>query len=185
MIAMQYTIRLARDFSVQRIRERVEARHCLFDDLPGLIHKTFLFNEREGLYAPFYVWECNTPARDFLTGPLFQGLVANFGRPRVRCWSILEFKDMSPSACVEKALKEVDSIAAEEDLGALKSREREIHRTMLEKPGLGCHLVGLDPDRWELMRYSTWTAGAMPAESDVDLREVYDVLHLSRPVVSA
>lgn len=185
MIAMQYTIRLAHDFNVERIHDRVNSRRCLFDDLAGLVHKSFLFNEKEGLYAPFYVWEGNEPARDFLTGPLFQGLVENFGRPRVRCWTVLEFSQSSVPVVVDTAIKEVEPVAAETKLTDLKARERAHHQAMLEKPGLGCHLVGLDADRWELMRYSTWAAGTQPADWDADLIEHYDVLHLSRPVVSA
>lgn len=185
MIAMQYTIKLACDFNAERIRARVADRGCLFDDLPGLIHKTFLFNESEGLYAPFYVWESNAPARDYLTGPLFKGLIENFGRPRVRCWTVLEFKEMNLPGGVETALKEVDSVAAEMSLAELKKSERQHHESVLACSGLGCHLVGLDPDRWELMRYSTWAAGASPPESTVDLVEHYEVLHLSKPVISA
>lgn len=184
MIAMQYRIRLARDFNADRIRERVADRRCLFDDLPGLVHKTFLFNEREGLYAPFYVWNGNKPARDFLTGPLFQGLVENFGRPRVRCWTVLEFHENDLPDGVETAIKEVDTVPAERDLALLKTNEHKNHKAALKCSGLGCHLVGLDPDRWELMRYSTWADGATPPESQADLVEYYDVLHLSKPVVS-
>lgn len=44
MIAMQYTIQLAADFSADKIRERVTARYPLFDHYPGLAHKSYLFN---------------------------------------------------------------------------------------------------------------------------------------------
>jgi hypothetical protein len=185
MIAMQYTIRLARDFNIERIHERVNSRRCLFDDLTGLVHKSYLFNEEEGLYAPFYVWDGDGPAREFLTGPLFEGLVENFGRPRVRCWAVLEFAEGAAPVTVETAIKEVESVPAETKLTDLGARERAGHEAMLGSPGLGCHLVGLDPDRWELMRYSTWGAEAQPADWDADLVECYDVLHLCRPVVSA
>jgi hypothetical protein len=185
MIAMQYTIRLARDFNAERIHDRVNSRSCLFDDLPGLVHKSFLFNEEEGLYAPFYVWEGNGPARDFLTGPLFEGLVENFGRPRVRCWTVLAFGEATASSGVDVAIKEVEPVSAETKLTGLRTREIAHHEAMLAQPGIGCHLVGLDADRWELMRYSTWRSDTQPTDLDADLVEHYDVLHLCRPVVSA
>lgn len=185
MIAMQYTIRLAGDFSADQVRDRVENRRCLFDDLPGLFHKSFLYNEGEGLYAPFYVWEGDEPARAFLTGGLFQGLVEMFGRPRVRCWTVLAFSEARGVDIPQVAIKEVDSIAAETKLADLVHDEQERHAIASKTSGVGCHLVGIDPDRWELMRYSTWDAPAAPPSCDADMKEEYNILHLSRPVVAA
>ena len=182
---MQYTIRLAGDFSADQVRDRVETRRCLFDDLPGLFHKSFLYNEGEGLYAPFYVWADDESARRFLTGGLFQGLVEMFGRPRVRCWTVLAFSEAGAANIAQMAFKEVDAIAAETKLADLVRGEEERHAAASNAPGVGCHLVGIDPDRWELMRYSTWKAPALPPASDADMMESYEILHLSRPVASA
>ena len=44
MIAMQYTIRLAGDYNIDLVRERVARRKPLFDGLEGLLHKSYLFN---------------------------------------------------------------------------------------------------------------------------------------------
>lgn len=185
MIAMQYTVRLAGDFSGQQVRDRVETRHCLFDDLPGLVHKSFLYNEGEGLYAPFYVWEGDQAARDFLTGDLFQGLVEKFNRPRVRCWSILEFTEYAAAGAARIAVKESEPIAAETKLKDLMREEEQRHAAAGKYPGIGCHLVGIDPDRWELMRYSTWTELEPPPICDADMVQIYEILHLCRPVASA
>lgn len=185
MIAMQYTIRLAGDFSADQVRERVENRHCLFDDLPGLFHKSFLYNQSEGLYAPFYVWECDKGAREFLTGDLFQELVEMFGRPRIRCWSVLAFSECGAANAARFAVKEVDSVAAEVKLGELMREEEARHANAKKAPGIGCHLVGIDPDRWELMRYSTWMGDEQPPAFDADMIENYEILHLCRPVASA
>ena len=181
MIAMQYTIRLAADFEVDQVHQRVNRRRCLFDDLPGLLHKSFLYNECEGLYAPFYVWEGEAPARSFLMGHLFRDLVDAFGRPRVRCWTVLSFWDGTAPDAGKIAVKELDSIAAETDLSQLAQTEDAHHATARKTPGLGCHLVGIDPDRWELMRYSTWTEGSAPPACAADMMECYRILHLSRP----
>lgn len=184
MIAMQYTIRLAGDFSADQVRDRVENRRCLFDDLPGLFHKSFLYNEGEGLYAPFYVWADDESARRFLTGGLFQGLVEMFGRPRVRCWTVLAFSEAGAANIAQMAFKEVDAIAAETKLADLVRDEEARHAAAGKAPGIGCHLVGIDPDRWELMRYSTWEGPALPPACDADMMESYEILHLSRPVAS-
>jgi len=185
MIAMQYTIRLAGDFSADQVRDRIENRRCLFDDLPGLFHKSFLYNEGEGLYAPFYVWEGDESAREFLTGGLFQGLVKMFGRPRVRCWTVLAFSECGAANAAQIAVKEVDSIAAETNLANLVRDEEARHAVAKKAPGIGCHLVGIDPDRWELMRYSTWKGHDLPPACDANMMEEYKISHLSRPVATA
>ncbi len=185
MIAMQYTIRLAGDFSADEVRDRVENRRGLFDRLSGLIHKSFLYNETEGLYAPFYVWEDDGSARAFLTGGLFQGLVETFGRPRVRCWTVIAYSESGAADAVQMAVKEVDAIAAETRLADLVRDEEVRHAAAAKAPGLGCHLVGIDPDRWELMRYSTWKGHDCRPACDADMMECYDILHLSRPVAPA
>jgi hypothetical protein len=185
MIAMQYTIRLAADFDGKQVHQRVSQRRCLFDDLPGLLHKSFLYNEVEGFYAPFYVWEDDAPARSFLMGDLFRDLVDTFGRPRVRCWSVLLFCDGAVQGGADIAIKELDSIAAETSLSQLAENENFHHDEICKREGLGCHLIGIDPDRWELMRYSTWTKDAAPAACDADMKECYKVLHLSRPALFA
>lgn len=185
MLAMQYTVRLAGDFGVDKVRERVENRHCLFDDLSGLLHKSFLYNQEEALYAPFYVWESDEAARNFLTGDLFQGLVEKFGRPRVRCWTILEFAEFGDADAAHCAIKESDSIAAETALQDLMRNEKAHHEAAGKVSGIGCHLVGIDPDRWELMRYSTWTGRDQLPVSGADMIEIYEILHLCRPSAAA
>ncbi len=61
----------------------------------------------------------------------------------------------------------------------------QLSRRRRQGPGLGYHLVGIDPDRWELMRYSTWKGHDCGPACDVDMMECYEFLHLSRPVASA
>lgn len=185
MIAMQYTIRLAGDVDDGEVRERVNQRRHLFDDLPGLVHKSFLYNKAEGLYAPFYLWEGDAPAREFLTGRLFRDLVTTFGRPRVRCWTVLAFEDSGRRDDLRVAVKESDSIPAETDIANLVRQEKSRHEALARTAGVGCHLVAIDPDRWELMRYSTWTGAEAPPGCDADMMQCYDILHLSGPVVTA
>jgi len=176
MIAMQYTIRLASDYNIDLVRERVARRKPLFDGLEGLMHKSYLFNPTEAIYAPFHVWQCDDAARDFLTGDLFRDLVETYGRPRVRCWGILAYGGNFESGNPRMVMKEIDAIAAETHLPDLASMERERNLRALEMPGLCFHMIGLDPDRWELMRYSGWSDPALAKNSDADVVDRFDVL---------
>lgn len=179
MIAMQYTIRLAGDYDLQQLRERVIRRKPMFDGLDGLLHKAYLFNESQLLYAPFYVWQNDDAARNFLTGDLFRDLVETFGRPRVRVWNVLAWGGKSggergPAV----AVKELDAIPAEQGLGALVATEVERHEKALATKGLCFHLTALDPDRWELMRYSAWCDPSQIRDCDSDAVETFEIMQV-------
>jgi len=181
MIAMQYTIQLANDFGIEKVRERVAARYPLFDKFPGLAHKSYLFSHAHGLYAPFYIWHSHDAARDFLLGPLFAGVIHTFGRPRVRTWNMIAYDVSDPSVEATFAVREVDSISAEENLAVLAEVEREEHAKLSGTPGLHSHAVALDADRWELVRYSLWRNESCAAKPRGDSVQPYEVLHLSVP----
>ncbi|MQA66966.1 MAG: DUF4865 family protein [Alphaproteobacteria bacterium] len=186
MIAMQYTIRLAGDYDLHKVRERVIQRKPLFDGMDGLLHKAYLFNEVQAVYAPFYVWQCDDAARAFLTGSLFRDLVETFGRPRVRLWNVLAYGgNMGAAHAPRIAVKELDTIAAEENLGRLTERENERHRVALETRGLCFHLTGLDPDRWQLMRYSAWCDPSQIQNCDSDAVETFEILQLCQAECAA
>lgn len=174
---MQYTIRLAGDYNLDLVRERVARRKPLFDNLDGLLHKAYLFNEVQAIYAPFYVWESDAAAKAFLTGELFADLVQTFGRPRVRSWTVLAYGG-NPARAGQAgvAIKELDIVAAEDSLTALSNRENTLHDQAMTAPGLCFHLSGLDPDRWELMRYSVWCDASQVRNCDSDAIETYEIL---------
>ena len=179
MIAMQYTIRLAGDYDLHKVRERVIKRKPLFDGLKGLLHKAYLFNESQAVYAPFYVWENDEAARAFLTSDLFRDLVDTFGRPRVRVWNVLAYGGhIDGEHLPQIGVKEIDTIAAEENLAVLTQREIARHDKSLKTKGLCFHLVGLDPDRWELMRYSGWCDPSQIQNCDSDAVETFEILNL-------
>jgi len=182
MIAMQYTIRLANDFSVQQIRARVQRRYGLFDNLPGLAHKSYLFSREDRLYAPFYIWRDHDAARDFLLGNIFQDVSDTFSRPRVRTWNVIAYDVFDTSLTPTFAIREADSIPAEEQLSALAETERNAHQALRDCPGLHSHAVALDADRWELVRYSLWRDEAAARDKpQADQVQTYEVLHLSTP----
>ena len=88
MLAMQYEFVLPAGYEMQRVRDRIQAKGNLFDDLPGLIFKAFALSDIKraapvNRYAPFYVWQDSASALSFLSGPLFAAVSGAFGQPAV------------------------------------------------------------------------------------------------------
>jgi heme-degrading monooxygenase HmoA len=182
MIAMQYTIRLADDYGAQNIRARVQQRYAMFDNMPGLAHKSYLFSPEDRLYAPFYIWADHDAARDFLIGDVFQNVSDTFSRPRVRTWNVICYDVFDPTLTPTLAVRESDAIAAESHLSELAETERAAHEKLRGQPGLHSHAVALDADRWELVRFSLWRdEAAGKNQAHADAVQTYEVLHLSTP----
>jgi heme-degrading monooxygenase HmoA len=182
MIAMQYSISLSDDFGTQKIRARVQARYSLFDKMPGLAHKSYLFNASDRLYAPFYIWRSHDAAREFLLSEIFQDVSDTFRRPRVRMWSVLSYDVWDSSMMPTFAVREVDAVSAEQRLAGIAQIEQRAHEALRGKPGLHSHAVALDADRWELVRFSLWRNEAAARHNlTADTVQTYDVLHLSTP----
>lgn len=185
MLAMQYSIRLTATDDVQKIRDRVQDRGKLYDPLDGLVMKSFLLNEAEMNYAPFYVWKTEDDWRHFVFSELFADIRRTFGRPRVRTWFVLHFSHGDPTVKPGLAKREVDAVAEEEIMTDLLAREGDRHLKALDDEGLHSHVVALDADRWELVRYSLWrdrdALDAARRDGESDCVNTYEVLHLSEP----
>jgi hypothetical protein len=179
---MQYSIQLPVNYDVEQIRERVSARSKLFDEHKGLVHKSFLYNEKEKLYAPFYVWKDVIEAQKFLLDDLFKGVVATFNRCRVRSWFVIHMAYGDRTLQPSFALREVDSIDPEEKLDRYLEREKESQLELLKDPNLYMQIVALDADRWEILRFSLWKDKASTPKSFSDSYIPYDVLHVSEPL---
>lgn len=181
MLAMQYTIELPQNFPASRIHARVSERSRLFDSLPGLVHKSFLFNEEDNIYAPFYIWENDNVAKEFLLDDLFKGVISSFSRPRVRSWNVISAsysssKDFAPTF----AIREADIIPVEESLQKIAAAEKAKQEAMLAKNnGLYFHAVALDAERWEIIRFSLWRDKSAATKPDADCVQSYDVLHVN------
>ncbi len=182
MRAMQYTIQLPTDFSADMVRKRVEERARFFDNLPGLVHKSFLFDEAEHLYAPFYIWGQEEAARDFLLNDLFKGVIDTFSRPRVRTWSVIAYSHGNRAAAPTLAVREADLIPASADLSDMVKREQDRQNKLIAKnPDIYFHAAALDADRWEIVRYSLWHGRSGLARYEADCSQVYKVMHVSEP----
>lgn len=177
MLAMQYSIELPVGYDTALIRNRVERRAKLFDGLPGLIHKSYLFSDADKIYAPFYIWSDVGEARKFLFDDLFRGVIESFRRPRVRTWMVLESvygnKDFAPTY----AIRETDRIAPEDNLEQRFLQEKKEQQELAKNPNLHFHAVALDAERWELVRYSLWRSEDTAITPSADCIQPYEVLH--------
>ncbi|GAA2748363.1 DUF4865 family protein [Kitasatospora cinereorecta] len=181
MHGMQYEFTLPADYDMGIIRERVAAKGHLLDDFPGLAFKAYLVRERGvagspvNQYAPFYLWRTGAGMTEFLRGPGFRTLSADFGRPPVRHW-LAAGLHLGPAADREPAtaVREQRLVPETEDAGqALDAALAGLG----DRPGLCAAAVALDPERWELTRFSLWHHDAP------DHGTRYRVLHLSRPEI--
>jgi len=181
MLAMQYSIQLPANFEPGQIRARVQARSKLFDAHRGLVHKAFLFNEEDKLYAPFYVWRDAVEARDFLMNDLFRGVVEAFNRHRVRSWIVPDMAWGNRDIAPQYAVREIDVIPSEVPLDRYLAAERKVQAALLANKGLYLHLVAVDADRWEILRYSLWKDRSAAPKPASDCTQTYEVLHVSEP----
>jgi len=181
MLALQYSIHLPHDADDRMIEDRVATRAPAFEDVEGMVQKAFLYNRRDKLYAPFYIWDDVTGARDFLFDELFKGFVTQFRRPRTRSWIVLHQGHGPSHEPPAFARCESDLIPSEDNLEAVIQREQQRHLKNLQNPDIYYHLTALNPDRWELMHYSLWRSGAVASLPHADCVQDFDVLHLNEP----
>ena len=112
---------------------------------------------------------------NFLTGDPFGEIVEVYGRPRVRTWNLLEFDTVDSAVTPGFAVRELDSVDAGDSLWAVTRREAERHREILERPGLAAHAAALDPDRWEIARFSLWRDAECAEAPNADCVQTYRV----------
>ncbi|WP_158817956.1 DUF4865 family protein [Methylocapsa sp. S129] len=188
MILKQYVITLPADYDMRIIRERVATKGAAFDTLPGLGLKTFMIRERgrfgaeSNQYAPAYLWPAVAPIWGFVAGEGFARIIESFGRPPIRSWLGLAFARADRS----RALTELRSVTRDEqkivagtDLAALREREiAEARRAVENTPDHLVRAVGVNPEKWTLVRFDYWTArqDSLPLGA-----HSYEVLHVSAP----
>ncbi|WP_169544872.1 DUF4865 family protein [Sneathiella aquimaris] len=185
MLAMQYTVRLPSEYDAQMVNDRVSMRGPMFDGCPGLAHKFYLYDREEHVYAPFYIWENSQAAQNFLMNTLFEDVVEDFGRPRVRSWQILNFGYGRSTIAPKKMLSEVDKVCEKQNLTTLKTHEQANHLKMLKNDDLFAHMVLLDPDRWEISRVSLWSRKDEAYKTRADCVSEYEVLEENRSMSGA
>ncbi|MFI9272762.1 DUF4865 family protein [Kitasatospora sp. NPDC052896] len=182
MQAMQYAITLPADYDMGVIRRRVADRGHLLDDWPGLALKAYLIRERGvagspvNQYAPFYLWRSTEGMNGFLWGPGFRALCADFGRPEVRQWGGLAFRDgPDRSRPPVAATRRTEPIPPGED--PVEVIDRALARLPDHRSGTHCTALAVDTTAWELLVFTLWSD---PPAADVP-GEHYQLLHLSSP----
>lgn len=185
MLAMQYSVRLPKEYDLDKVNDRVSMRGPMFAGYPGLAHKFYLYDQEENIYAPLYIWDNGQAAQNFLMNNLFGDVVQDFGRPRVRSWQILDFGYGSSHSAPEYMLAEIDKVSDENSLKNLKQTETDKHLNILEADGLFAHMTLLDPDRWEITRCSLWSDKKRALKSPADCIFEYNVLQENHPLEGA
>ncbi len=192
MHAMQYDITLPADYDMEIIRDRVRTRGHLLDGAEGLAFKVYGIRERGkngspvNEYAPFYLWDRSAALTGMLRGPGFRGLSADFGRPPVRTWHVLgRHEGPSYGARLTTAERRITPLGEGEDVGERTERALAELREVAGRPGIGAAVLGLDPYRWELVRFllreGTPSAPSehVPGETADAPGETYEILRLS------
>ncbi|MFJ8747226.1 DUF4865 family protein [Embleya sp. NPDC127516] len=193
MYAHQYEITLPADYDMGIIRKRVADFGHGLDDRAGLGLKAYTIRERgvDGSpvneYAPFYLWrDIGAMAHFLVGGGGFQGIIRDFGRPRVRHWTGLAHlpgpaREHAPKAASRRLLP----LPADPDptgLGLATHIDAEIEalHALARTDGVHTAALALDPDHWHLMRFVLWQ-GPIPTPHHKDTTERYEILHTSTP----
>jgi Domain of unknown function (DUF4865) len=187
MYAMQYEIALPADYDMNIIRHRVATRGASLDAFPGLGLKAYLIRERGtggssvNAYAPFYLWtDISGMSRFLWGGGGFAGLVGSFGRPTVRHWTGVAFKQgLSVAVTPKLATRYTETLPPDLDLAAMVAAARDELERRAGLPGVHSTALVIDPHHWELVHFTLWEDDA-PENTGAS----YQVLHLSRPHLS-
>jgi hypothetical protein len=117
----------------------------------------------------------------FIAGDGFRGIIESFGWTSIHYWLGLAYARAPGSdlTSLRSVSCEDERVEAHADLKAL--RLREIHQTreaVGATTGLLARAVGVDSDRWSLVRFDCWALAqdALPAGA-----KSYEALHVSAP----
>lgn len=181
MLLVHYRHRLPADYEMTRIAERIATRGPSFDATPGLGFKAFAASEQargagHNAYASLYLWLDPRAATDMLSDARFAAVVDSFGRPSVATW--LPFDVRMGRASTARSLHREETLLPEgEDLARRWQTEAQASRTIVRDESILATVVGLDPARWSLTRFTLSTA---PAEASA-----MTIGHLAAPGLAA
>lgn len=186
MMAMQYSFVLPADYDMEIITRRIRDKGHLLNGFPHLRFKAYLFADRndgdigscENLYAPFYLWDAPTGADQFLTGPGFDVLSRDFGRPAVETWIGWHTELGDDLSGARYASREIRPIPAYADLQALRSGAVEEAQTALADDNAIACLTAFDPTSWKALRFCLWQS---PPERGSDGQQLYRVGYVALP----
>jgi hypothetical protein len=175
---LQYQFALAQEFDMQAIRDRVQAKKALFSSYPGLAWKAWLLSSKEhGLpnaYAPLYLFNSDEALREFLYGPLFEGVTNTFGWPTCAAGLSVErgIADISKAHSCSVEIVEVTSAAD------LRSASRS-DVFSIPTPLATCTMQ--DISRMCIRRYRFWEQHVSELSLDRRPDHLYEVAAISAP----
>ncbi|GIF16648.1 DUF4865 family protein [Actinoplanes teichomyceticus] len=186
-LLMQYPITLPADYDMEIIRTRVRTRGGALDDRRGLLCKAYCIRTAGvdgspvNQYAPFYLWADSGAAADFLWGGQgFDGIVRDFGRPRVRTWVPAAF---GVGGCgraeVTHAMVRTWAIDQDADLRTVADALGARVRDRARHPRTHLAAGGIDPATWQAVEVTTVAGlddGTVPPDATL-----FTVLHVSEP----
>lgn len=192
----QYPIVLPRYYDMAIIRDRVRRRGAALDGRPGLGFKAYAIRVADAAgspvdddadgspvneYAPFYSWTSAPAAADFLLRAAgFQGIVSDFGRPRVLTWlPVAEGRGPTPPADVATATRWTSRLPDGADPSAAAAALTEQIRALEGATGVHRAVGGIDPRTWEAVLFVTSDGTATTASVANGDRVEYEVLHVS------
>jgi hypothetical protein len=185
-LAMQYSFALPADYDMAIVERRIAEKGPLLDGWPGLSAKAYLSarrdaNQRENLYAPFYVWDDAAAMSGFLTGRGFAGVSDAFGWPQVRVWIVWRAWLARDAEQARFATREIAPIAPHAALEELEAQENGAADEAIDRGALAA-VAGFEPTTWTCVRFRMWRA--CPERRDGVA--FYDVGHVSlrRPSVA-
>lgn len=183
MIAMQYSVALPADYDMDIVARRIRDRGPLMNGFPGLGFKAFLMARRTGgacqsstnLYAPFYLWRRAEGMADFLSGPGFASLSADFGRPVVKTWAVWHAATGDGLSDARFAERQVRLIGPGADLGALCAEERRLSDAAIAA-GAVAAVAAFDPSDWTMVRFRLWRNAVA---DDLEDAQLYEAGHVA------
>ena len=176
---MQYSFTLPADYDMAIVERRIAEKGPALDGWPGLRAKAYLSvrrdaNQRENLYAPFYVWDDAAAMSGFLTGRGFAGVSSAFGWPAVGMWIVWRAALAPDIEQARFATREITPIDPHAALDELEAQESEAVEEAIRRGALAA-VAGFEPTTWTSVRFRMWR-GRPERRDGVTL---YDVGHVS------
>lgn len=175
MIAMQYGFTFPADYDMKIIRHRIATRGAALNGFPGLRFKCYLLTERGSggaefnRYAPFYLWTDPAGMHAFLRSPGFSDLVADFGRPSVRIWSISDLRQTEALRDARWATIRQQGINEKDVVPKQCNKHEQASEEMFS---LLARVNGFDPAAWTTLDFRLWAEMPAPRETDAQCWEV-------------